>query len=131
VNEGTVTDDSLTPSAAQPVSWKTTLYKWGMRGLLVVVGLVFALIAIGKVVEFRELPECDSKVARDTLSDVFKKNSVSASKYDFIKTLSKGEENVCTASVSLWKGGHVEVDYRFFWENKEKRWKVTRLEPKN
>ncbi len=124
-------EESVAPTVAPAPSWKTALYRWTMRGLLAGGVLLGVLFVIGKMIEFRELPECDSKTARDTLSDVFKKNDVSASKYDFIKTLSKGEENVCTASVSLWKGGHVEVDYRFFWEDKQKRWKVTRLEPKS
>jgi len=95
------------------------------------VGVVtIVLIVFGMIVELGELPRCDSKSAKDMLSTVFIQKKVNPAKYNEIKALSKTDEEIkCTASLALRAGGNIEVDYRFYWENKEKKYEVTRLQP--
>jgi hypothetical protein len=64
------------------------------------------------------LPGCDSKRAKDTLSNVFKSNDLKPARYDEIKTLAKSDDEVrCSASLPLSDGGTLRVDYRFFWQD--------------
>ena len=100
--------------APQPNKWNRIV---GIVTTVVLV-LVAALYGWSAIYNASNLPDCDSKRARDTLSDVFKANRVNASRYNEIKTLANTKEEVrCTASLAVSEGGTVSVDYRFYWED--------------
>jgi hypothetical protein len=63
------------------------------------------------------LPECDSDRAKHTLGDVLKQLKLEPTKYEPIKTVSSGKDQVvCNAELPLPDGGAVTVDYTFYWD---------------
>ncbi len=63
------------------------------------------------------LPECDSDRAKHTLADVLKELQLAPLRYDSIKTVSSGKEQVvCSAILPSPDGANVAVDYTFYWE---------------
>jgi hypothetical protein len=95
-------------------------------GLLAVVGLIM----VAKFVTRNDLPGCDSTRAKDVLSDIFKKNNVDATRYDEIKTLSKGDDEItCYAKLTLRDNGAQEIDYKLFREGGDMRLQITRSNP--
>jgi hypothetical protein len=80
--------------------------------VLVAVG---ALIAIAHFITRNDLPGCDSKRAKDTLSDIFKRNNVNASRYDQVKTLTKGDDEItCNATLTLADNKKLVIDYKLY-----------------
>lgn len=64
------------------------------------------------------LPECDSARAQHTLADVLKALKLEPVRYEPIKTVSGGKDQVaCNAVLPLPGGGNVDVDYTFFWQD--------------
>jgi hypothetical protein len=94
--------------------------RWAKLQRIVILGVgAIAVLLYGStfVVNLFTLPGCDSKRARDTLSDVFKANKVSASGYDEVKTIADNKDEIrCRATLSLREGGKLTADYRFFWD---------------
>ena len=63
------------------------------------------------------LPECDSETAKHTLADVLKQYRFEPTRYEPIKTVSSGkDEIVCNAVLPLSDGRTVAVDYTFYWQ---------------
>ncbi len=63
------------------------------------------------------LPECDSGRAKQTLSDVLKQLKFEPLRYEPIKTISSGkDEVVCNAVLPLADGADLNIDYSFFWQ---------------
>jgi hypothetical protein len=63
------------------------------------------------------LPECDSARAKNTLADVLKQLKSEPLRYEPIKTISSGKDQVvCNAVLPLADGGNLYIDYSFFWQ---------------
>jgi hypothetical protein len=93
----------------------------------VVVMVIFVLILIARTMTASDLPDCDSKLAKDALSDIFKRGKLEFSRYIEIKTLNKTENEItCFASLAKSAGGSAEFDYRIYLENKAPMVQVTR-----
>lgn len=122
----TIDHKSLPPAdaAAAPVrnfSW------WVSRIVPAVLAVIFGLIFIAKIATWNDLPECDSRKAKDTLSDIFKRNNVNASQYNEIKkTATKHDELSCSASLALQAGGNLDLDYRIFRDGDGFKLEITR-----
>jgi hypothetical protein len=78
------------------------------------------------------LPECDSDRAKRTVGDVLKQLKLEPTKYEPIKTVSSGKDQVvCNAELPLPDGGTVTVDYTFYWDGSKANMKysVSRKSP--
>lgn len=76
------------------------------------------------------MPGCDSRKAKDVLSDIFKQNNVEATGYDEIKTLTSGKDEVtCSAILSLKDGSKLDLDYKLAREGSDIMLRVTRSNP--
>jgi hypothetical protein len=63
------------------------------------------------------LPECDSKRAQQTLSEILKELKLEPVRYGPIKTVSSTKEQVvCNAALPLRDGGTLVADYSFYWQ---------------
>lgn len=125
-----MTDES-TPSAAAPAAdaGKSTLAKKVQIGVGIMVAIVFGLITIAKIITWNDLPGCDSKVARDSLSDLFKQHKIEATRYNEIKTITTSKDEVtCSASLALKAGTTLSIDYRLFYEDGKRRIRITRAD---
>lgn len=90
-----------------------------------------ALIFAARFVTRDDLPGCDSKRARDTLSNVFQANSLKPTRYNEVRTVSSGkDEVVCSATLATDGPGRIEVDYRFYKQDGQDKYQVTRLDSK-
>ncbi len=107
-------------SPSEPTAPTKPKRDWSRFRLIVIVGAFGFAVLLWIMTQFfnaATLPGCDSKRARDTLSDVFQANKVSTTRYNEIKTLSETKDEVrCNASLALREGGNLNVDYRFYWE---------------
>lgn len=102
-----------TPPVATPSRW----HRFIRIASYVIAGLSLLLTVGIWLSNMNTLPLCDSQRAKDSLSNVFKANKLSPTRYDEIKTLSKSDQEVrCNATLPLSEGGIIRVDYRFFWE---------------
>jgi len=89
--------------------------RWLLYAFLAITVLAVGAGAIDKIVNIGELPKCDAKRTRDTLSDLNKAAQVNASSYNFIKQTAKSDTEVrCTANLALRAGGTLEYDYRIY-----------------
>ncbi|HYF55542.1 MAG TPA: hypothetical protein VEA41_14900 [Salinarimonas sp.] len=115
-----------TAAARPPASRFWRIANMVVLGALIIVGL---LIAIGTIVTRNDLPACDSRAMRDTLSDVNKKNQANATHYNGFETLSSSPDEIrCRADLALRGGGRILIEYRVFRQGKEKRYEVTRYD---
>lgn len=100
--------------------------RW-QRWLSVVVALVFIGIGALKLVSAftgQGLPACDSRRAKDTLSDVFKDKGLSPTSYNEIKTLSSTKDLVeCEATLPT-ADAMLDVKYKFFMQGDEQRYQA-------
>ncbi len=107
-------------SPSEPTAPAKLARKWSKFQRVVIVGAFGFAALLWIATQFfnaATLPGCDSKRARDTLSDVFQANKISTSRYNEIKTLAENKDEVrCNASLALGEGGNLNVDYRFYWE---------------
>jgi hypothetical protein len=79
---------------------------------------VAALYLFNGLREHLVLPACDSKSAKETLSEVFKQLKLEPVRYDPIKTISTSkDEVVCNAVLPLPDGASVVADYTLYWRN--------------
>jgi hypothetical protein len=102
---------------------------WLAYGIFGVLAVVVVLAVAGNVMEIGNLPGCDSQRSRDTMSNVFKEQNISLTKYNEIKTVtSSKDEVVCQASLAVTGGGTLIADYTFYWEDSKPkvRYKLTR-----
>jgi hypothetical protein len=79
------------------------------------------------------LPECDSGRAKQTLADVLKQLKFEPLRYDSIRTVSTGKDEVaCNAVLPLPDGADVVVDYSFFWQGNKAsmKYSISRRAPK-
>jgi hypothetical protein len=81
------------------------------------------VLAVAAVILYRGLrahlvlPECDSEIARQTLSQVLKQLKLEPVHYAPIRTVSStNDQVVCNATMPLPDGGNVVVDYTFYWQ---------------
>jgi hypothetical protein len=66
------------------------------------------------------LPECDSDRAKRTLADVLKQLRLEPVRYEPITTVSSSKTQVvCNANLPLPDGGHVAIDYSFYWQGSQ------------
>ena len=92
--------------------------------------VAFIVIAIAKIATWGDLPGCDSKTAKDTLSNIFKDKKVETSRYDEINTVSKKDEEVlCNAKLTLKDNSKISMNYKLFKENSETRLLITEATP--
>ena len=115
--------------AASPVG-RATLMRW----IQIIVGIsvvaVLALIAVARFTTRNDLPGCDSTQAKNTLSDIFKKNNVDAARYNEIKTLTTLDDMItCNATLTLRDDSKLVIDYRLFKEGGSMKLLITRSNP--
>jgi hypothetical protein len=107
------------PAAKPAATLGRKLYKvawWIVSIALVVVGLVQIY---GGIQSIFFLPDCDSKDAKDRLSNAFKEHNYAPLRYDSIKTVSTSkDEVVCNAVLPLPDGANLIADYTYYWEGK-------------
>lgn len=119
-------------SPTEPTAPAKPASKWVKFRMIVIVGAFGFAALLWIVTQFfnaATLPGCDSKRARDTLSDVFHASKVSPTRYNEIKTLSETKDEVrCNASLALNDGGTLKVEYRYFWKDSKPQidYKLTR-----
>jgi hypothetical protein len=104
--------------------------------ILVAIALlvIAALIAAANYITRNDLPKCDSRNAKDSLSDIFQAKNIDAKRYNEIKTVSTTKEEVlCNATLTLQDDSVLEIDYRFFFEGGTKKVQITaaREKPKS
>ena len=106
---------------SEPTAPAKPVGKWAKFRKIVIVGAFGFAALLWIATQFfnaATLPGCDTKRARDTLSDVFQANKVSTTRYNEIKTLSETKDEVrCNASLALNDGGTLKAEYRFFWKD--------------
>ena len=92
------------------------------------IGVIAVLLYLGLRDRFF-LPDCDSHRAGQTLADVLKQLKLEPSRYGPISTVSSSKTQVlCNAVLPLPDGGHVVIDYSFYWQGSQAnmRYSVTR-----
>jgi hypothetical protein len=80
------------------------------------------------------LPECDSSRAKQTLADVLKQLKVEPLLDEPIKTISSSKDQVvCNVVLPLSDGGHLNIDYTFFWQGNtaDMRYSISRKPPQS
>jgi len=105
----TAQDTAPVPPAPAPTP------KW-QRWVYGIVGVVLALSAFGKIASFFDtsLPACDSKRAKDTLSNVFQEKGLKPTSYSEVKTLSSTKDLVeCQATLPVNDKEMLTVKYKF------------------
>jgi hypothetical protein len=102
---------------------------WLRNFLIACAAITGVVTLIGIIGSFSGgLPACDDKQTRDTLSDLNFANKFNATKYNFIKSVSKSDtEVVCTASLALKGGSNVEYDHRIYKEAGSVKVKITEV----
>lgn len=107
------------PVAKPTPRWQT----WTTR----IVAVVFLLIGVIKIISAftgEGLPACDSRRAKDTLSDVFKDKQLKPTTYDEIKTLSSSKDLVeCEAKLPT-ADATLDVKYKFFIQGDQQRYEA-------
>jgi hypothetical protein len=89
------------------------------------VALVAALLYRGLYDRFF-LPECDSDRAKKTLAEVLKQLRLEPTRYEPITTVSTSKSQVmCKATLPLPDGGHVAVDFSFYWQGSQANMKYS------
>jgi hypothetical protein len=111
--------NSAEPQAAPAKApLKARLLMWLIYGGAGIFAVLVLLMVVGIVMQIGELPGCDSKNARDTMSNVFQEQKLSLTKYNEIKTVSSSkDEVVCQASLAIKGGGTLIADYTFYWDD--------------
>ncbi|HEX4768890.1 MAG TPA: hypothetical protein VH414_21705 [Lichenihabitans sp.] len=99
------------PPPAKPVP------KW-QRWLTIFVGIVVMITGAVRVANYfvtkDNLPACDSRRAKDTLSDAFKEKKLNPTSYSEIKTISSSNDLVeCEATLPAGDQGTLDVQYKF------------------
>ena len=113
--------------AAKPQS---TAMGWIKRIVYGVIGVIGILIAVITFASRNDLPGCDSKRAKDTLSDIFKERKIEAAAYDEIKTLTSGQDEItCNAALTLRNKSKQAIDYKLFREGSDMKLLITRSNP--
>jgi hypothetical protein len=84
-----------------------------------VIAVIAALLYYGLHDRFF-LPDCDSDRAKRTLADILKQLKLEPSRYEPLTTVSSSKTQVaCKASLPLPDGGHVVIDYSFYWQGSQ------------
>jgi hypothetical protein len=113
------------PPAAAPSKSKK-IYGWAITAGAVVIMIAGGVQVYEAVRENFVLPECDSKRAKDTLSNVFKEHKFEPLRYESVKTVSANDQEiVCNAVLPLPDGVNLVADYTFFWEGNTARIKYS------
>jgi hypothetical protein len=109
------------PAAKPTPKWQ----KW----MTIVAGVLLAGSGVLKVgahfYEAHTLPSCDSRRARDTLSDAFKEKQFSPTSYREVKTLSKTSDLVDCEATLPSPQGTLDVKYQFIWNGSDPQMKYT------
>jgi hypothetical protein len=87
-----------------------------------IVAVIFILISLARIYAFffPSLPDCDGSVARETLSSILKGQSLEATSYDGMKTITKSKDELtCSANVKIADGSLLQIAYRVFWKDKD------------
>lgn len=105
---------------------KPRWHKWATvaGGLLVALA---AFVRFGShLIESQSLPDCDSRRAKDTLSDVFKEKQLKPTSYSEVKTLSSSKDTVdCEAILPVDDQNVLDVKYSFFWKDSAQQIRYT------
>ena len=105
------------PRSTSASSSAGTSYRLTFRIIGIPVLAVAAVLIYRGVRDRFVLPECDSGRAKDALAEVFKQLKIEPLRYEPIKTVSSGKnEVICNALLPLADGAAVNVDYSFFWQ---------------
>jgi hypothetical protein len=92
-------------------------YRLAVRLIGIPVAAVAGVFIYSGLRDHFVLPECDSDRAKHTLTDVLKQLKLEPTKYEPIKTVSSGQDQVvCNAVLPLPDNGTVTVDYTFYWD---------------
>jgi len=92
-------------------------YRFALRLIGIPAAAVAGVLIYSGVRDRFVLPECDSDRAKHTLADVLKGLKLEPARYESIKTISTGKEQVvCSAQLPLSDGANIAVDYTFYWE---------------
>ncbi len=136
-----MTDENPPPLRArrfrpQPGPATTTSFRWSNRLVLRLLGIpIVAVAGVYLYTGVRDrlvLPDCDSSRAKHSLSEILDQLKLSPMRFDPIKTVSSGKEQVvCNATLPLADGGTVDVDYTFYWDGgtAQMRYSVARKAP--
>jgi len=96
-----------------------------------VAAIAFLFTFVSYFTTFGLVPGCDSKRAKNALSDIFKSKKLEFSRYIEIKTLTTSDkENTCWAALEHTAGGSAEFEYRVYFEDKEPTVQVTSAKDK-
>jgi hypothetical protein len=101
---------------------KAKVASWYTRFVYPILAFVFIVVSLIRVYNFffPSLPSCDGSVARDTLSDIFKRDNLQASSYEQVKTLTTSKDELtCSASLKMSDGAIMEIVYRIYWQGKD------------
>jgi len=92
-------------------------YRFVLRLIGIPAAAVAGVLIYSGLRDHLVLPECDSASAKHTLTDVLTAMGLAPTRFDPLKTVSTGkEEVVCNAVLPLPGGGSVVADYTFYWE---------------
>jgi hypothetical protein len=119
-----MTSDNNSPLRARPSKYasraappRSTKRRLALRLLGLPVLGVAAVLLYNGLSDYVVLPTCDSERAKKSLSEVLKQLNFDPVRYEPIKTVSSGkEEVVCNAVLPLPGGGNVVADFTFYWQ---------------
>lgn len=99
------------------------LTKWGSTAA----GIIFAIIAVVKVIDTFTLPGCDSTRSTDAVRSIFKDKNLPEPTLSGVKsTGDAGAEKTCEAAYEIpnEKG---TLDYKVFWESWSAKVMITKV----
>jgi hypothetical protein len=102
-------------ASGEPVTAKpqSALAKWSRLGVGIMLLVVFAVIGLARFATRNDLPGCDARATKNTLSDIFQSRKVEVKRYNDIKTNSTAEAlTTCTAFMTMMDDHLAEIDYQ-------------------
>jgi len=101
-------------------------YRFALRLIGIPAIAVAGVFIYSGLRDYFVLPECDSKRAKQTLSEVLRELKLDPVQSEPIKTASSSKEQVvCNAVLPLPAGSNVVVDYTFYWEGNKANMKYS------
>jgi hypothetical protein len=116
---------SASPKSASPKSKAGSLITKIAYQIVAIIFVVLSLIRVYNFF-FPSLPDCDGSIARDTLSDIFKRDNLQPASYDDMKTVTKSKDELsCSARLKMSDGSLMDIAYRIYWQGKDPYVEVT------
>lgn len=91
-------------------------YRLALRLIGIPAAAVAGVLIYSSLRDHFTLPECDSKRAISSLAQVLSEMRFEPVRWEPINTVSSSKDRVvCNALLPLPNGGHVAIDYTFYW----------------